>query len=77
VVIKTEVIKQFPPSAYLEPCSYPFDEPPKTHSQRESAIRDTTWILSFSKCAAKIDKLIEWSLRHSDESKNYEQINPG
>ncbi|EPW6744453.1 Rz1-like lysis system protein LysC [Vibrio vulnificus] len=60
VVFQIEYLPMLPPPALLAPCISPFDEPPTTHSEQESAIRDVTWSIEFDKCAVRPDKIKQW-----------------
>jgi hypothetical protein len=60
IVVKNEPVLITPPAALLEPCDQPFDAPPLTHSEYESAMRDLTWKNAFNQCALKPDRIREW-----------------
>ncbi len=60
VVIQVEYLPMLPPPALLSPCNPPFDKPPLTHGEKESAIRDMTWVTEFKKCAARPDEIKKW-----------------
>ncbi|EDL67438.1 Rz1-like lysis system protein LysC [Vibrio campbellii] len=59
-MFQIESVPMLPPPALLAPCVSPFDEPMKTHSERESATRDITWSIAFDKCAVRPDKIKQW-----------------
>ncbi|ELX7527378.1 hypothetical protein SKP09_004511 [Vibrio parahaemolyticus] len=59
-MFQIEYLPMLPPPALLAPCKSPFDAPPRTHSEEESAIRDVTWSTEFDKCAAKPDEIKKW-----------------
>jgi hypothetical protein len=63
IVMKSDPILLVLPPILLEPCDPPFDAPPLTHSEQESAIRDLTWKNSFEQCALKPDRIREWYLK--------------
>lgn len=60
VIVQIKERPMLPPPALLSPCVAPFDAPPKTYSEKESAQRDIAWRIAFDTCAAKPDKVKEW-----------------
>jgi hypothetical protein len=60
IVTKSELIFIEPPLAYVMPCKAPFDKPPLTHSERETAVRDVTWKSAFDLCALKLEQINAW-----------------
>ncbi|WP_425386736.1 Rz1-like lysis system protein LysC [Vibrio metschnikovii] len=60
VITQVDLIYVLPPAAYLSPCESPFYMPPKTYSEKESAVREVTWKSAFDRCAKRIDKVKEW-----------------
>ncbi|WP_446751453.1 Rz1-like lysis system protein LysC [Vibrio sp. S9_S30] len=60
IVVQVKERFVIPPPAYLSPCRIPYTEPPRTHSEVESAERDLTWQTAMFVCAKKFDKIKQW-----------------
>ncbi|EPP5815761.1 Rz1-like lysis system protein LysC [Oceanimonas smirnovii] len=60
VITQVKLLYVLPPAAYLASCEPPYTEPPKSYSEKESAVRDITWKSAFDQCAKRPDKIKEW-----------------